>query len=131
MGLAVVALIIAATIYAITRDLISSVVVLVGAAALGIFGARKPHQLEYRLDGSGLTVGQKHYAYEAFRSFAIVPEGAFSSIVFMPLKRFAPLTTIYYAPDDEDKIVDLLADRLPFEERKADAVDTLMHRIRF
>jgi hypothetical protein len=61
----------------------------------------------------------------------VVPEGAFSSIVFMPLKRFAPLTTIYYAPEDESKIITILTDRLPFEERKAAAIDSLMKRVRF
>ncbi len=61
----------------------------------------------------------------------MVPEGAFSSVVFMPLKRFAPPRTIYYAPEDEDRIVGLLVNRLPLEEHRADAVDGLMRRIRF
>jgi hypothetical protein len=49
----------------------------------------------------------------------------------MPLKRFATLTTVYYAPEDEDKIVNLLSKHLPLEEHKLDAVDHLMQRIRF
>lgn len=130
-GLALATLVIAGLVYLVTRDIISTIVVLVGALALGVLGGRKPKQLQYHLDGSGVTIGQKRYVYEMFRSFSVVPEGAFSSIVFMPLKRFAPLTTIYYAPEDEDKIIDVLTQRLPFEERKADAVDNLMRRIRF
>jgi hypothetical protein len=51
--------------------------------------------------------------------------------VFTPLQRFSPLTTIYYDPNDEERIVDLLANRLPMEERKRDAIDRLMWRIRF
>jgi hypothetical protein len=130
-GLAIIAVIIAAFVYLLTRDPVSTVVVLVCAAALGVLGAKKPRQLQYRLDGGGITVGQKHYSYDGFRSFSVVPEGAFSSIVFMPLKRFAPLTTIYYAPADEGKIIGMLTDRLPFEEHKAAAIDSLMQRIRF
>lgn len=130
-GLAAVAAIVAALIYLLTRDIISTVVVLVCAGAFGVLGGKKPRQLQYHLDSSGITVGSKHFTYEMFRSFSVVPEGAFSSIVFMPLKRFAPLTTIYYAPEDEPKIINILTDRLPFEERKDAVIDSLMKRVRF
>lgn len=121
----------AAVIFLMGRDIISIIVVLVAAVCFGVLGSRKPRQQQYTLSASGLSVGQKHYSFSAFRSFAVVPEGAFSSVVFMPLKRFAPLTTIYYAPEDEDKIVDLISASLPFEERKTDPIDNLMGRIRF
>ena len=104
---------------------------MVGAAAFGVLGSRKPRQQQYILDPAGLTIGQKHYDFSAIRSFTVVPEGAFSSIVFMPLKRFAQTTTIYYAPEDEDRIVDMVSQSLPFEEHRADAVDSLMRRVRF
>jgi hypothetical protein len=130
-GLILAAILLGALIYLLTRDAISTGVVLIAAFFLGVMAARNPRQLEYKLSAAGLSVGPKHYALEQFRSFSVADEGAVPSIVFMPLKRFAPLTTIYYAPEDEDKIVAILADRLPFEEHKQDPVDRLMHRIRF
>lgn len=129
--LAAGAFVVAVLIWLLTKDIVSAIVILVAALALGIFGARQPRELEYRLDDHGLTIGHKQFAYGNFRSFAVMREGAFSSIVFMPLKRFAPLTTIYYDPNDEAKIVDLLSDRLPLEERQHDPIDRLMWRIRF
>ena len=126
-----IGLVLAVAIYVVTRDLISTMVVIVGAFAFGYYAGRQPRQLDYRLDEYGLSVGEKSYAYEEFRSFAVVPEGAFSSIIFMPLKRFATLTTIYYAPEDEDKIIQMLLPRLPLEEYRHDYVDRFMHRIRF
>lgn len=121
----------AAIIFLITRDKISAGVVIFGAIALGVYGARPPRQLTYQLNNSGLTIGQKSFNYDDFRSFAVVPEGAFSSIVLVHHKRFAPLTTIYCAPDNEDQVIDMLAKRLPVEEHKIDAVEHLMRRIRF
>ena len=118
-------------IYFLTKDSISAIAVVVGAFAFGYYGARQPRQLEYQLDSNGVTIGPKFYAYSGFRSFAIAPEGAFSSIVFMPLQRFAPLTTIYYAPDDEERIISLLSNIMPVEEHRSDFVDNLMRRIRF
>jgi hypothetical protein len=124
MGLTVI-------IYLLTRDIISAVVVIIAALAFAALAGRRPRQLRYQLNNSGMTIGQKQFAYTAFKSFSVVPEGAFSSIVFRPLKRFAPLTTIYYAPDDEEKIIDLLSQHLPFQEYKPDPVDDMMRRIRF
>jgi len=129
--LALVTIVIAGLVYILIRDVISTSVVVICAIILGIYAARQPRQLSYRLDEDGVTIGNKQYSYNDFRSFAVVPEGAFSSIVFMPLRRFSPLTTLYYAPEDEDRIVDLLGDRLPLEDYTHDPVERLMHRIRF
>lgn len=129
--LAIATVIIAAIVYISTRDIISTVVVIIAAVAFAVIGGRKPRQLQYQLTNTGVIIGHKQLSYSAFKSFSVVPEGAFSSIVFRPLKRFAPLTTIYYAPDDEDRIVGLISDHLPFEEYKPDAVDNMMRRIRF
>jgi hypothetical protein len=49
----------------------------------------------------------------------------------MPLKRFMPPLTVYLAPEMEEQIVDFLAQLLPFERHRQDAVDGLLKRIRF
>jgi hypothetical protein len=117
--------------YLVTKDMVTSAVIIVAGVMLGVYGSHQPRQLQYQLDLHGITIGNKHYGYEEFRSFSVIPEGAFSSIVFMPMKRFAPPTTIYYAPEDEDRIITLLSNYLPFEQQRRDAVDSLMRRIRF
>jgi hypothetical protein len=130
-GLVMAAIVVGALIFLITHDWLSLAVVIVAALLFGVYGSHQPRQLEYRLDQQGLDIGPKHYGYDQFRSFSVMPEGAFSSIVFMPLKRFSPLISIYYAPEDEDRIVALLAEKLPVEERRRDPVDSLMRRLRF
>lgn len=130
-GLTAAAIAGAVIVFFVTKDAVSVGVVVVSAILLGIYGRHQPRQLEYRLGIHGLKIGQRSFEYTQFRSFSVVPEDAFSSIVFMPLKRFAIPITIYYAPEDEDRIVKLLADRLPLEEGGHDAVDRLMQRIRF
>ncbi len=118
-------------IWLLTKDVISAVFILIAAGVFGMLAARRPRDLTYALDDHGLTIGRKQFTYRAFRSFSVIREGAFSSIVFVPMKRFSPLTTIYYDPNDEPKIVALLSDRLPLEDRKPDPIDRLMWRIRF
>lgn len=130
-SLALVAVVVAGIFYLITRDLFIVFVSLFGAFMVGVYGSRKPRQLQYQLDLGGITAGKRFYAYEEFRNFSVVPEGAFASIVFMPLKRFAIPLTIYYPPEHEEEIVTLLADRLPFERQTLDPVERLMRKIRF
>lgn len=130
-GLFGVAVVVAALIWLLTRDIFSSVVVIVAVGMLAAYASRSPRELRYAVDDNGITIGEKQYAYSSFRSFSVIEDGAFSSIEFMPLKRFSPPTTIYYDPNDEDAIAGAIARHLPFENRQRDAIDALMHKIRF
>ncbi len=121
----------AAVVYLLTHDTVSTGVVVVVAIVFGILAARKPRELEYSVDDKGVKVGDKFYPFSGFRSFSIVQEDAVESIWFMPLKRFMPPLTIYFDPRDGQKIVDVLSQTLPMENRQLDAVDRLMHRLRF
>lgn len=113
------------------RSIFSTVIVGVAILALAVYANRQPRILKYSLNHDGLTIDDKHYKYDQFRSFAITSEGAFTSIVLTPLKRFMPQLSIIFPPEEQAKITDILADSLPMEEHKPDAIDSLMHRIRF
>ena len=129
--LAICAVLLAAVIFLLTRDPVSVTVVIIGGVLLGYYGSHQPRQLKYMVDNRGIQIDQKRHDYDEFKSFSVAPEGAFSSIVFMPLKRFAVPLTVYYAPDDEESIVGILSGQLPLEEHRPDAVERLMKRIRF
>lgn len=129
--LAVVGLAAAALDYLLLKDLFSTGVIIFAAIAFGIFAAHKPRAQQYNLDRRGVRVGDKVYGFQDFKTFSVAEEGAVASIVFMPLKRFMPPLTVYVAPEIEDQVVDFLSAFLPFEQHKADAVDSLLRRIRF
>jgi hypothetical protein len=120
-----------ALLYLITHDAVSVVAVVILAVVFGVSAGRKPRILNYQLDRSGLTIGQRFYGYGNFKSFSLVNEGAFTSIMFMPLKRFMPAVSIYFSPEDEEKIIEVLSAHLPLQQGSQDAIDRLMHRIRF
>lgn len=130
-GLGASTLVIAALVWLVTRDVFASAVIVVGIILLGVYAARKPRQETYTVDEQGLSIGRRRYSYHEFRSFSLVPEGAFAGIEFAPLKRFATYTTVYYDPADEDKILNILAAHLPMEPPRGDLTDQLMRRIHF
>jgi hypothetical protein len=120
-----------ALIFWITRDRIAAGAIVVCALIFAVAGAHKPRVLTYRLDSSGLTIGPKFYPYNNYKAFAVIDEGPFSSISFLPLKRFMPGLSIYFAPEDEAHIIEVLSSYLPLQPGSTSAFDDLMRRIRF
>jgi hypothetical protein len=121
----------AGLIYLLTKDFVAAGVVVFAALVLAVAGAHKPRMLAYRLDNAGLTIGQKSYPYANFKSFAVIDEGPFASIIFIPLKRFMPPVNIYFPPESAQDIMDVLSVKLPIEQRPPGMVDTAVRRIRF
>lgn len=127
-----VACVLLAAIYFITDgDILSMLVVIVVGVVFVMYAARTPKEQQYSISDHGVSIGPKTYSFHDFKSFSVIDEGAFSSIAFMPLKRFMPVISIYYAPEHEAEIIDVLSAHLPFDQRNADAIDRLMKKIRF
>lgn len=123
--------VLAALVYFLTKDKISTGVVVLAALAFANFAGHQPRTQQYGISRDGVQIGMKLYNFQDFKTFSVIEEGAIASIVFMPLKRFMPPLTIYVAPDMEDQVVDYLGAFLPFEQRRADAIDNLLRRIGF
>jgi hypothetical protein len=130
-ALAAVGIVIALLAYLLTKDKISTAVIVFTVVAFGLFAARKPRTQQYGLGRDGVIVGQKGYGFEEFKNFSVTEDGTVASIVLMPMKRFMPPLTIYVLPDMEDRVMDYLSAFLPFEQHKSDAVDSLLRRIHF
>jgi len=129
--LAAASIALAVIVYFITSDVVSTGVIIVLAIIVGVFAARQPRVLEYQLNNQGIHMGQRFYSYNSFKSFSTVSEGAFNHVSLLPLKRFMPPLAIHYPPEEEDKIIDMLADYLPYEEHKRDPIENFSRRVRF
>jgi hypothetical protein len=124
-------IVIVALVFLITRDILAGIVVLLACAAISVYAGRKPGTNMYIVDEKGIQVQDKFHSFAEFRSFSVVEEGAINSIWLKPLKRFAPVVVMYFSPDDEQKIIDVLANFLPHEERELDTIDRLSKKMRF
>ena len=132
MGYGFVLGLIALLIYVFTRgDFVSTVMVFIIGVAFGIFAGRQPRELNYAVDPAGVRIGSRSYPYASFKSFSVIEEDPIRSINLLPLKRFMPPISIYYDPEDEEKIISTLSLHLPFEEKDHDFVERLMRRVRF
>lgn len=121
----------AAIIFAVTQDWISTTsIILIGILFLA-FASRKPRTLNYQITKDGIQIGEKLYAFNTLKSFAVIDEGSLHSVMLIPVQRFLPSISIYFDPQEEQKIVEAIGSYLPHEDRKQDAIDRFMHKIRF
>jgi hypothetical protein len=131
VALGAATLLIAVILYLLIGDIFSIIVLCLLAVTVGIFAARPPRTLNYRLDHDNLVIDQKNYPLEEFRSFSLAQEGAILSVTFLPTKRFMVPVTVYFSADDEPKITQVLGSVLPHEERPPDVIDRWTSRLRF
>jgi hypothetical protein len=121
----------AAADYFVTGDVISTSVIVIAAVTFGVYASHKPRTQQYRLSPQGLQIGDKVYSFQDYKNFSVAEEGTNISIIFIPLKRFSPPLTIYVSMDIEERVLEYVSFFLPFEQRRADAIDALLRRIRF
>lgn len=107
------------------------VLLAVMGVTFAIFGMRKPRVIRYRLSDDGLVIGDKTYRLTDFRAFGVREDGAFYTVMLIPVKRLAPGLNIYFSEDEGERILDILGDHLPMEPMQTDPIDLLMSKLRF
>ena len=125
------AILLAAILFFITRDIISTVVVIGAMGGLLFISAREPKQQTYILQEDFVQVGNKAYSLHDFKAFSVDEEAPVLGITLLPLKRFMPPVVLYVDEVHEEAVVDYMASFLPLEPHKVDAMDSLLRRLRF
>ncbi len=113
------------------KSIVSPLAIIAFAIMFAVLASRKPRELEYRIDETGIFVDNKLYPYADYKSFMIVEEDELRSIWLHPIKRFNLIVPIYFQPEDEKKIVDTIANIIPIQNQKLDLISQLMHYVHF
>lgn len=131
MGLAAITVVVVIFTYIMTHDILTAVALIVASTLFGVMANRKPHTLQYQLTSTGVSVGDKFYPYSTLKAFSIVEADYFRSIQLVPFKRFAMPVVLYYPPEEEDRLINMIGSFLPLEKKSPDPVDRLMNKVRF
>ena len=129
--LGIVTVVLCLVVFIFTHQYISVGVIVVMATAFGIYANIKPKTLEYLIDSSGVSVDNKHYNYENFKIVEIIEGGVVPSVNLVPVKRFSVPVTLYFSPQQEDLILEILGEFLPSEIKRLEAIDRVVARLRF
>lgn len=123
----VVAAVLAVTVF--FREWIFAVLIVVVAIAIVVISRRSPRVIHYVLDTQGLAIDGILHPFAKFRAFGVVRDGAFFAVKLIPVRRFSPETTVYFAQQDGEKIVDILGGYLPMEEMKMHIFDRITRKL--
>ncbi|MEX0749027.1 MAG: hypothetical protein WD467_01970 [Candidatus Saccharimonadales bacterium] len=110
-------------------SVLSAVAVILGVVALIVSNRRHGHLESYALYEDGITLGERHYSFSDLRAFSMMGDTA-QVVELIPTKRFSPSLSVNLEPKTEEQVLDILMNRLPFEERKPDTVDRLSRRLK-
>ncbi len=131
VALAVATVLLAVGLWLLSGDYFGSGIIITLGVVVGIFARRSPRQLKYEVSGDGLKIEEKLYPFNLFKTFSVVQDGILTSIDLTPIKRFMPPVSAYFDPGDQDKILAVLEEHLPYEEKTLDRIESLTRRLRF
>lgn len=124
-------ILVAAVVLLLTRDKISTTVIIVCGIIIMFYGARKPKEVNYSIDESGFTINDKQYNFDSFKSYMVLNTVPHITVVLTPLKRFMPYSYINFKGDIADKVNACLSKNLPLEKTKSDPLDRFFRYIGF
>jgi hypothetical protein len=107
-----------------------TLLIVVMTIAVVVYSQRPPRVMKYLLNEQGITIGQRFHAFEEFRSFGVIQDGAMYCVRLLPVGRFNQDATVYFAENDGEQIVDILGSVLPMENVQFDFVDHILRRLR-
>lgn len=108
-----------------------SALVAVMSAAIIVFYKRPPQEITYTLSPDhGLYVGEVLHTFDEFKSFAVINDSGNNFVMLIPVKRFSTGLSVYFPNEFGEQIVDVLGERLPMEDKKLDAFDVIVRKLR-
>lgn len=127
----IIAMIVVAAISAWFRNWLLAGVMMAATFAMITFAKEKPAERQFRIDGSGVQVGNRKYRYEELKGFWVTttPEG--NLLYLQSIKRFSQPVMINLGNYQITRIRKVLSPHLPEEPRSEMLSDRINRWLRF
>ncbi len=126
----IITVVLAVGIYFLIHDYFAVGIIVVLGIITGIYAGHQPSQVGYEISSTGIKIGEKSYAYNTFKSFSVIHEGALISLNFYPLKRFSLTVSAFLDPKDQARVTEVVGEHLPLEQRSPDGFENLTRRLK-
>ena len=130
VGFGATVLILSAVAIFVFKSPTFAVLVPVMAVALALYVRRPPATIDYTVSRKGIHVNDRLCTFDQFKSFSVVRQETTNHVVLIPRKRFQLGQNIYFPTEIGEKLVDMLAARLPMKEASPDIIDKLLAKLR-
>ena len=117
--------------YLLTKDRLTTAVIIICGVLFGVYGTRKPKTINYTIDERGFKIGSRSFNFSSYKSFSIISIGDNMSAALVPLHRFMPYTYINFSADMVDKVLPVLDNSLPREAARRDLLERFFRRVGF
>ena len=122
-------LVIITLVYLFTHSIFSSIVILILGLSLLFMASLRPKEVDYEIDSKGIIINSVDHPFSDFKSYTLVTEGGLEHVSLVSIKRFTPNRTIYFEPQDKDKILSIVGQFLPLEPASNEPIDRFMKKI--
>ncbi|GMQ95364.1 MAG: hypothetical protein BMS9Abin13_477 [Patescibacteria group bacterium] len=129
-ALSIIALSLTVAVF-ILGNMLFAVFILISAFTLALYGARKPHILEVKINKRGIRVNNTLYPYTTLKSFWIDDEGEKSQIIIQSEKPLMPYIIVPLGDVSADMVRDTLLEFLEEEEHVEPLSQKLMEYLGF
>ena len=114
------------------RDFSAMAVVVVGTLVFLQQSRKKPEQLQYVIDQSGITIGATNYPWSTLKSFWLAAEDEGGHLYLETTSRFSPTRTIHLANVEPAEVRARLMQRLPERTTQGEELsDRILRILRF
>jgi hypothetical protein len=110
---------------------ISEVVVLIAiVVSVNVATNRKPPQVSYSVSPYSLTVNNKNYSLDSFKTFSISENSSGNEeIVLMPNSDYGPPLSLRLDDESKQKVFDIISESVPYKQQDPGFVDKLAKKI--
>lgn len=115
----------------ILGNILFSILILLGAFTVAIYGARHPHVVEFEIDRGGIRSGTTLYPYSSLASFWIIEGRDESKILIQSSKAFMPYIIIPLGEENPEVVREVLLNYLMEEEHVEPFAQRIMDYLRF
>ncbi len=123
-------LVLGGLIYLVTKDLITTIVIVFCGFMLLIYSIKKPKTVSYKLTDSSIYVSGKAFKIANFKSFSINNHGLEKAVSLIPMKRFYPYLYINLNQEVSADVIQRLSQLIPIQKPTVDIFESLLRFIK-
>ncbi|PIR44250.1 hypothetical protein COV23_00910 [Candidatus Wolfebacteria bacterium CG10_big_fil_rev_8_21_14_0_10_31_9] len=114
------------------KNFLFAIFIVIAEIIVLYFSNTFPRIWNFKIDESGLTIGENRYLFSDMQSFDIHEVGEdYKELVFKLRSKFKTVLRVFIHKDDEEKIKEKLLEFLPQEDLQVSLADLLERFIRF
>jgi len=115
----------------ILANILFSILIILGAFTVAVYGARHPHMVEFEIDRRGIRSGATLYPHSSLTSFWVIEGSEESKILLQSSKVFMPYIVIPLGGENPEMVREVLLNYLKEEEHVEPFAQRIMDYLRF